>query len=145
VGLFGGVWQEDKDICIHSCSVIPTYTPTRIEPDSLIKMEMEMQCNQTDVLYTTSHSHFTWHLQTLHVFNFLALCMKVLTQSRRERKLVRGNLSPVKHYRWAVKLSGLTPVNTASKQWDTTKYALSHKWHCILGFFCFFFLSVLFI
>lgn len=51
------VFGRKTQICIHSCTVIPTYTLTHIEPDSLVEMGVEMQCNQSDVLYTTSHSH----------------------------------------------------------------------------------------
>lgn len=85
VGLCGGVWQEDKDM--HTFMYSHTHTLTHSEPDSLVKMVVEMQCNQSDVLYTTSH--VTWNLQTLYVCNFLAL--KLLTLSRRRKKLVRGN------------------------------------------------------
>ncbi len=47
------VFGRKTKICRPSCTVITTYTPTHTEPDSLVKMVVEMQCNQSDVLYTT--------------------------------------------------------------------------------------------
>lgn len=74
------------------------------------------KCNVISLMCFTPHVHTSHEICRLCMFVISRPCarMKVLTRSRRERKLVRGNLSPVKHYCWAVKLSGLAPVNTES-------------------------------